>query len=56
MKFVDKYSEIHELFHYYCEGKSEQNGIIRTNCLDSLAGTNFFQAGMGWTVFPMQMT
>ena len=55
MKFVDKYSEIHELFHYYCEGKSEQNGIIRTNCLDSLDRTNFFQAVIGLKIFLMQM-
>eukprot|EP00826_Nyctotherus_ovalis_P025633 TRINITY_DN1988_c0_g1_i12.p1 TRINITY_DN1988_c0_g1~~TRINITY_DN1988_c0_g1_i12.p1 ORF type:complete len:509 (+),score=75.74 TRINITY_DN1988_c0_g1_i12:1323-2849(+) len=46
---------MYEHFGYYCKGKKEQRGVIRTNCLDCLDRTNSFQSIVGWKVFLMQM-
>ena len=41
---------------YFSEGKKEQQGIVRTSCLDSLDRTNAFQAIIGWKVLELQMS
>lgn len=47
---------MHEDFGYYCKGKKEQKGVIRTNCLDCLDRTNSFQSIVGWKLFVTQMS
>lgn len=54
-KVLDKQYETHRDFSYFCEGKTMQRGVIRTNCLDSLDRTNTFQAFIGKKIFKMQI-
>jgi len=55
MKIIDKWEKTHHQFGYFCEGKSEQQGVIRTSCLDSLDRTNAFQSKVGWKIFMIQL-
>jgi len=55
-KILDEQYKIHEKFGYFCEGKTMQRGVIRTNCLDSLDRTNTFQASIGKKIFKMQIS
>ena len=55
MEFVDEISSIQERFNYNCEGKYEQNGIIKTNCLNSLDRTDSFHAVIRMKIFIMLM-
>jgi inositol-1,4,5-trisphosphate 5-phosphatase len=43
-------------FGYFSSGGKEQQGVVRTNCLDSLDRTNAFQSIVGWKVLQMQMS
>jgi hypothetical protein len=59
--FVMNLESIFKIFKYYHENSStgeklkEQNGIIRTNCLDCLDRTNVIQARIAWKVLENQV-
>lgn len=49
--FVSNLESVFKIFKYYHENNevlTEQNGIIRTNCLDCLDRTNVVQARIAW--------
>ena len=55
-EIVNTRQEMIKHFGYFGSGGKEQQGVVRTNCLDSLDRTNAFQSIVGWKVLQMQMS
>jgi hypothetical protein len=59
--FVTNLESVFKIFKYYHEDSTngqnikEQNGIVRTNCLDCLDRTNVIQARIAWKVLENQV-